>query len=285
MGWLSDGINILTGKKARDEAIESQTRGATEAMQTLSSIYNQQVQDLEPFRGTGMRALAGLESNQIMDGWKPDPNYDFRMSEGVKAINASASARGNINSGANLKAKTRFGQNQASQAYNQGYNREYGRLSQLAGLGTNLNNQLSDLTGQYGQNVSNIQTGMQNAITSANIAQQNQQAGLAGQVVTAGALVFSDKRLKKNIKELNSITLEHDFSEMLSELKPYSFDYISEQYGKGNQIGVMAQDLEKSKLGKTLIIEDDKGNKQIDIGKAVSLVFAFMATGANNDIE
>ena len=52
-----------------------------------------------------------------------DPGYAFRMKEGLKAVDAQAAARGGLISGAALKASQRFGQDMASQEYQNAFNR------------------------------------------------------------------------------------------------------------------------------------------------------------------
>ena len=52
-----------------------------------------------------------------------DPGYAFRMSEGMKALERSAAARGGLLSGATLKGTQRYGQDLASQEYQNAFNR------------------------------------------------------------------------------------------------------------------------------------------------------------------
>jgi hypothetical protein len=59
-----------------------------------------------------------------------DPGYAFRMSEGQKALEASAAARGGLFSGATGKALTDYSQNLASQEYDKAWNRALG-MNQL----------------------------------------------------------------------------------------------------------------------------------------------------------
>lgn len=52
-----------------------------------------------------------------------DPGYQFRLNEGLKALQASAAARGVLNSGGTLKGIEDYGQNYASQEYGNVFNR------------------------------------------------------------------------------------------------------------------------------------------------------------------
>lgn len=64
-------------------------------------------------------------------GLLTSPGYQFRLDEGIKAIDRSASARGLVRSGATAKAVQRYGEGLASSEYD-GY---ASRLAQLAGFG------------------------------------------------------------------------------------------------------------------------------------------------------
>lgn len=54
-----------------------------------------------------------------------DPGYDFRLSEGVRALDQSASANGLLQSGAQQKAVNSYAQDLASQEYQAAYDRAY----------------------------------------------------------------------------------------------------------------------------------------------------------------
>jgi hypothetical protein len=64
-------------------------------------------------------------------------------------------------------------------------------------------------------------------------------AGIDPAQVASLAMLASDKHLKKDIKEYNT-------NEFLDNLKSYEYNYIDEKFGKGKQVGVMAQDIEKT---------------------------------------
>jgi len=109
-----------------------------------------------------------------MEQFEQDPGYTFRQSEGMRALERSASARGNLLSGGTLKGIQRFGQDLASQEYGNAFNRY--QIERSARL-----NPLQSLMGS-GQSATNMMTG--------NIGQssQNQQANIynAGQARASG---------------------------------------------------------------------------------------------------
>jgi hypothetical protein len=64
-------------------------------------------------------------------------------------------------------------------------------------------------------------------------------AGIDPATVAQVAMLASDKRLKKDIKE-------YDTKDFLDNLNSYEYDYIDDKFGKGKQVGVLAQDIEKT---------------------------------------
>lgn len=116
--------------------------------------------------------------------FQQDPGYAFRMSEGMKALERGAAARGGLLSGATLKGTQRFGQDLASQEYQNAFNRYYSeRAAQL--------NPLQSLAG-VGQTTANTlgQAGTQFANTMGNIGMN--QAGIAGSAGMARASAYGD---------------------------------------------------------------------------------------------
>jgi hypothetical protein len=67
-----------------------------------------------------------------MSDFTTDPGYQFRLEQGMKALNASAAAKGMGMSGANIKGATEYGQNMGSQEYTNAFNRyQTNRAAQL----------------------------------------------------------------------------------------------------------------------------------------------------------
>ncbi len=94
-----------------------------------------------------------------MADFEQDPGYAFRQSEGMKALERSAAARGGLLSGKTLKGIQRFGQDLASQEYQNAFNRyqvnranQLNPLQSLMGAGQTSANVLTGAAGQAGQN-------------------------------------------------------------------------------------------------------------------------------------
>ena len=103
-----------------------------------------------------------------------DPGYQFRLSEGQKAVERGASSKGTLNTGGTLKDVSQFGQNLASQEYGQAYGRamnEYGSdyNDYLGGYGRAL--------GEYGQKAGIFGQNYQRGLQGFQAAQQVDQFG------------------------------------------------------------------------------------------------------------
>ena len=118
-----------------------------------------------PFRKAGEEALNKLLPLSMnytpfgMDKFTQDPGYAFRLSEGMKALDRTAAARGGLLSGATLKGAQRYGQDLGSQEYQNAFNRyntDYSMrlapLQTLAGYGQGATNNLASATNTYGAN-------------------------------------------------------------------------------------------------------------------------------------
>jgi len=287
-GWIRGGLDplgltgrnpvsdMLTGAGHIDDALAAQTGAAGQARSDLMRMWQEQQRLADPWLQTGQRALSDLAAGNFMQNWQTDPGYQFRLQQGLKAIQGSAAARGLNQSGATLKALTEYGQNLASQEYQNIYNREYGRLSDLARMGTVGLGGLMGAAGQHGQSMANIATGLGNAQAAAQMAHQQARQGLLGTVGSVVGAIFSDKRVKKDLGKISKADIE----EFKKSIKPYRFKYKDESMGDGEWVGVMAQDLEKSKLGRTVVEERD-GVKVVNLKKLASLGLAMMADEAS----
>lgn len=86
----------------------------------------------------------------------------------------------------------------------------------------------------------------------------------------AGFAAKSDERLKTNVKDGGEAARA-----ALEKLSAYEFNYKDEKHGKGKQVGVMAQDLERAGLGHTIIDEPD--GKAVHGAKAATTALALIA--------
>jgi hypothetical protein len=170
----------LLGSGAARSAGSAQADAANRAADLQYQQFVEQSLLQEPFRQAGVRALPKLEAQQnMMPGaftgqvnLGQDPGYAFRLSEGQKALDRSAAARGGLISGGAMKAAQRFGQDLGSQEYQNAYNRAltgynadvareatgYNRLAALAGIGQTATGQIGTAGQNMASNVGNLMT-------------------------------------------------------------------------------------------------------------------------------
>jgi hypothetical protein len=143
--------------KATTQAANISAESMREALALQERMYREGISRQQPFLDIGTNALnrlvalnqPGANTAQFI---QQDPGYAFRLSEGQKALDRSAAARGGLISGGAMKAAQRYGQEMGSQEFGNAYNRMAG-LAQLgpsaAGiqntLGTNYANQANQL--------------------------------------------------------------------------------------------------------------------------------------------
>lgn len=177
--------------EAQTEAINNQSEIQAQTTQEIidfqNAIYETIRDDFQPWRETGEWALNELQTglqNGAFDAnvdLYNDPSYQFRLEEGMKGVENSASAGGMTQSGAQQKAIVNYNQNAASQEYSNAYNRASNEATRQYNMLYNLSNSgQSAAAGQANaaQQLSNNQT---NVLASYGN-QQSQNAWNQGQV-------------------------------------------------------------------------------------------------------
>lgn len=155
--------SAVLGAASSRSAAKTQANAANRAADLQQQQYEQARTDQAPWRAAGEQALNKLipmsdYTKFGMDQFQADPGYAFRLSEGQKALDRSAAARGGLISGSALKAASRYGQEMGSQEYQNAFNRyqtersaALNPLQSLAGIGQSATNQV----GAAGQNYAN----------------------------------------------------------------------------------------------------------------------------------
>ena len=196
---------------ASDRASTLQSDAARYSADLQNAQYQQTRADQQPFMRGGYNALArqqqllGLGGDQGtgnygkygrdfgMSDFQQDPGYGFRLSEGQKALDRSAAARGGTQSGGALKAATRYGQDMGSQEYQNAFSRyqtnranQLNPLQSLAGQGQTTATNLGTAGASMANNVGNIQMGAASAMGNNAMGAGNARA--SGYMGTANAL-------------------------------------------------------------------------------------------------
>ena len=123
-----------------------------------------------------------------MDKFTADPGYAFRMSEGMKGLERSAAARGGLLSGSTLKGAQRYGQDLASQEYQNAFNRyqtartnTLNPFASLAGVAQSSANTLTGAAGTLGGQIGSNIIGAGNAAAAGQVGSANAIAQGVGQ--------------------------------------------------------------------------------------------------------
>lgn len=218
-GLTQAGAALWVGNeqaRAAREAATLQSNAATADRTLQESQYNQFRHDSAPWRAAGEEALGytqdaagnwqtrpsgGLRTFEQdnpqfkvdpfkfdMDARSPAYNkaYDFRLSEGMKALQNSAAAKGMLRSGNTMQAITKYGQDMASQEVDN----EFGRYN------TNKVNDFNIFNTQRGSKLNALQSlagNGQSAVNTVgnagqNYANQSGQAGMNAANAQAGGI-------------------------------------------------------------------------------------------------
>jgi hypothetical protein len=209
---LSLLASAFMGSRAATDAANIQAESAREARQLARDIFNEQKALQEPYRAAGITAqnqllnLLGLSGNTAaaeygkfarpfgMSDFQADPGYAFRLSEGMKALEASRAAKGGLLSGATGKALQRYGQEMGSQEYGSAFNRfqteRANRLQPLSGLTTLGQAAAANqgaAAGAFGQTAGNLTTSIGAAQAAGQVGMTNALTGALGQYLNYSA--------------------------------------------------------------------------------------------------
>lgn len=170
-------------------------------------------------------------------------------------------ARGQDIGMAGQNAQLQAGQNQLQL----GYTNSLGQMDA---------NQLQAQTNMYGSAQQN--KGLLGSLMSAGGQYMAMGAGGGGGAGAGAASTgASDERLKHEVSDASK-----DIDDMLDALHAKTYRYKDEaKHGAGPRAGIMAQDLERSKAGKAIVVNlpNDPGYKGFDVVKAISAALASSA--------
>lgn len=176
MSVVSGVVNAF----ASEDAADAQTDAANAATDSQLKMYREGLAATAPWRVAGEKALNTL-ADKLKAGpgdYTKSPGYDFRTNEGQKAIERSAAAKGGLLSGATGKALTRYGQDYATNDYQNFLANYYNSLTpyqSLAGVGQTTASQNAVQGNQTAQTIG------QNTIAAGN-------ANAAGQINQANSI-------------------------------------------------------------------------------------------------
>lgn len=191
-------IGGAVSMRGASKAAKAQRKAAQAAGQQQQQMFDKQMEMQEPFRQGGITAqqeimkLLGIGGDATAPGYgsmarqfgeqdfRADPGYAFRQAEGMKALERSAAARGGLMSGSTLKGIQRFGQDLASQEYQNAFNRfqieraaRLNPLQSLMGSGQSATNIMTGAAGNLGQGLAQSELAAGQARASGYVGQAN----------------------------------------------------------------------------------------------------------------
>lgn len=302
-GWLLGGMTASTNPAdyATPFQDRSQIMGAitpglatTHTAQTVDpyggQFRNSQIGQLQQLQGiaSGQQQGAGeLAAQRQTQNAMAGQQAMARMARGGNAGSAYAGAANNTAgiglAGAGMAQQAAMGDQMNAQ----------GLMAQVAGQGRGQDSQIqlanmdaqlraAGMTDQArlgylaqltGMNAAQLQAQTQ-AMTAA-----TQQPGMLGPLLSAGgqlggaAMMASDERVKTEVEDAR-----HEVDEMLDALLPKAYVYKDQsKHGVGRRVGIMAQDLERSKAGGHVVRDMGDGVKGLDVNKAISAALASSA--------
>ena len=282
MSFVRKILGDITGanKAARgaEQAAQTQAASADKGIEEQRRQFDALVQLMSPYvqAGTGalsqQQALIGLQGaeaqQQAMQGFEQSPLFQSLTQQGENAILQSASATGGLRGGNVQAALAQF----RPQMLNQLIEQQYGRLGGLTTVGqTSAAGQASSGM-QSASNISNLLANQGAALAGGQLARGNVGRQIFGDVLNiaktgaqiasagsrggggqgGGGAQFSDRRLKKNIKQIGTRS---------DGLGVYEFDYI---WGGARQIGLMAQEVQSVYPG---AVSESGGYLMVDYSK------------------
>lgn len=209
------GASLIGGKMGSDAAqkgSEAQAAAARYAADLQNQQYQQTRTDQQPFLQAGYQGenklldLLGLSGNTGATDYgsanknfsmadyfaNKDPGYEFGLDQGNRGINASAAARGGLQSGSALKAASRFNSDYASTGYQNAFNRyqtnranQLNPLQSLAGQGQTTATTLGNAGSTYATNAGNAYMNAGNAQASGYMGSANAYNNAIGSATNA----------------------------------------------------------------------------------------------------
>ena len=187
---------------AAREAAQISNAAAERDLALRTRMYEEGVARQQPFYQAGVNALpqyvSGIQQGgELVRGFTPadftaDPGYGFRLSEGQKALDRQAAARGGLISGGALRAAQRYGQEMGSQEYTNAYNRfrdtqglRRNALAGVAGYGPTAAGAINAAGQNYATGAGGIMSGQGETSANALLASQQARSSSYGQLGSA----------------------------------------------------------------------------------------------------
>lgn len=199
LGGSVEEVSGGGGSGAAQDAANAANAGTQSSIDLQRRMYEEGVARQQPFYQAGVNALpeyvSGIgQGGELVRGftqadYQADPGYAFRLSEGQKALDRSAAARGGLISGSALKAAQRYGQDMASQEFGNAYNRfrdtqglRRNALAGVTGFAPTAAGAMNASGQNYATNAGNAMMGQGENTANSLLAQQQARSSSYGQL-------------------------------------------------------------------------------------------------------
>ena len=192
---------------------------------------------------------------------------------GLAGAGQAGQARMQDQAQANAQLGQMYGQMYGQDAAVAGQNAALGQQAQLANQQAALQNRALQIQA-YGQQLGWSQAQIDEELKKAGIEAADKGILASAFSGVGGAMAAkSDERLKTDIRDGGA-----DADDFMAQLGSKVYRYKDPRDGEGHRLGIMAQDLERSKMGRETVVRvDDQGHLGFDIGKAASAALASVA--------
>lgn len=181
VGSIAGGVIASSGAKS---AAKASAQAADRASEVQQQIYGENKQTLAPYVQTGLPAMQNVNSllglggdqaaaERAFDAYRKSTGYDFRLNQGLNAVQSGFAGRGTLQSGAAMKALNDYGQGMASGEFGNYLNAlgtqqglGFSAAGAQAGVATNYANSLGNIYQANGANQANAALASANALGS-----------------------------------------------------------------------------------------------------------------------
>jgi len=148
------------------------------------AAYESYVAGFKPTQTTGAGdngvSIGDFNRDFTLADFQKDPGYEFRRSEGMRALEGSAAARTGVQNGRTLRELERYGEDYATGEFSNAYNRfnndrttRFNRLASIAGVGQTATGSTAAAGENASNNISDTIIGQANARASGRVGQAN----------------------------------------------------------------------------------------------------------------
>lgn len=202
-GWAALPGLISAGSKIAGGVMQSRATGkaAGQLQEGVQAGIGVQREALDPYMQAGkgqlsnLSRMANLGPEDIAKMARMDPSYEFRRKEGMRGLEASASAKGTLLTGGTLRDVIRYNQEFAGTEYGRAYGRasegvqrQFGRASTIAGMG-------QKAAGDFAGDVTDLTTAGANVAAEETVQKGNIWGDVLGSVAnTIGTMATAGRK-------------------------------------------------------------------------------------------